>query len=177
MLNAVIRLSLRYRTLVIVLTLAVLVYGSYLATTTADRRVPRPRPAARGHPHRVPRPGAGGGRDAGHAADRDRPARGDRRAGRAQPVQPGLNVIYVEFDWTTEIRAARQTVQERLATLAGVLPEGIRPQMTPPASIMGQIVLAGMYRQQRAAGRRPGPGRQDRATGRTDRTTGGERSR
>ena len=62
----------------------------------------------------------------------------------------GLNVIYVEFDWNTEIRAARQTIQERLTTLAGVLPEGIQPQMTPPASIMGQIVIAGMYRQ-------PGP--------------------
>ena len=30
-------------------------------------------------------------------------------------------------------------------SLAGVLPEGIRPQMTPPSSIMGQIVIAGMY--------------------------------
>ncbi len=34
----------------------------------------------------------------------------------------GLNVLYVEFDWSTEIRAARQTVSERLATLEGVLP-------------------------------------------------------
>ncbi len=59
----------------------------------------------------------------------------------------GLNVIYIEFDWSTEIRAARQTVQERLTTLEGILPEGIRPQMTPPSSIMGQIVIAGIYRQ------------------------------
>jgi HME family heavy-metal exporter len=59
----------------------------------------------------------------------------------------GLNVVYIEFDWTTDIRAARQTVQERLSTLEGILPEGIRPQMTPPASIMGQIVVAGIYRQ------------------------------
>lgn len=57
----------------------------------------------------------------------------------------GLNVIYVEFSWETEIRVARQTIQERLATID--LPSGIRPQMTPPASIMGQIVIAGMYRQ------------------------------
>ena len=60
----------------------------------------------------------------------------------------GLNVIYIEFDWDTEIKSARQTVQERLTTLGGVLPEGILPQMTPPASIMGQIVVAGIYRQQ-----------------------------
>ncbi len=60
----------------------------------------------------------------------------------------GLNVIYIEFDWATEIRAARQTVQERLSSLEGLLPEGINPQMTPPSSIMGQIVIAGIYRQQ-----------------------------
>ena len=59
----------------------------------------------------------------------------------------GLNVIYIEFSWETEIRAARQTVQERLGSLGGVLPPGIQPQMTPPASIMGQIVIAGIYRQ------------------------------
>jgi HME family heavy-metal exporter len=59
----------------------------------------------------------------------------------------GLNVLYVEFDWSTEIRAARQTVSERLATLEGLLPDGIAPQMTPPSSIMGQVVVAGIYRQ------------------------------
>jgi len=64
----------------------------------------------------------------------------------------GLNVIYIEFDWNTDIRAARQTVQERLTTLGSVLPEGILPQMTPPASIMGQIVVAGLYRQQGPTG-------------------------
>lgn len=64
----------------------------------------------------------------------------------------GLNVIYIEFDWNTDIRAARQTVQERLTTLGSILPEGILPQMTPPASIMGQIVVAGLYRQQGPTG-------------------------
>jgi len=60
----------------------------------------------------------------------------------------GLNVVYVEFDWTTKIRAARQTVQERLSSLEGVLPVGITPQMTPPSSIMGQVVIAGIYRRE-----------------------------
>jgi HME family heavy-metal exporter len=59
----------------------------------------------------------------------------------------GLNVLYVDFDWSTEIRAARQTVSERLATLEGILPSDISPQMTPPSSIMGQIIVAGIYRQ------------------------------
>jgi CzcA family heavy metal efflux pump len=66
----------------------------------------------------------------------------------------GLNVVYIEFDWSTDIRAARQTVSERLTTLEGILPEGILPQMTPPSSIMGQIVVAGIYRQTGPSGGR-----------------------
>ncbi|MEZ5948556.1 MAG: efflux RND transporter permease subunit [Planctomycetaceae bacterium] len=46
-----------------------------------------------------------------------------------------------------KFESPRQIVQERLTTLEGILPTGIRPQMTPPASIMGQIVIAGIYRQ------------------------------
>ncbi len=56
-------------------------------------------------------------------------------------------MIYIEFDWSTPIRLARQIVQERLSSLQEVLPAEIRPQMTPPSSIMGQIVIAGIYRQ------------------------------
>ncbi len=150
MLNAVIRFALRYRMLVVVMSLALLVYGSYLATTLPIDVFPdldRPRviiitecpglateevETMITQPIEVALLGASG-----------------VQAVRSQTTA-GLNVIYIEFDWTTEIRAARQTVQERLGTLAGVLPEGIRPQMTPPASIMGQIVIAGIYRQ-------PGP--------------------
>jgi HME family heavy-metal exporter len=62
----------------------------------------------------------------------------------------GLSVVYVEFDWGTDIRIARQVVQERLSTLSGTLPEDVTPQMAPIGSIMGQIVVSGMYR-------RPGP--------------------
>ena len=62
---------------------------------------------------------------------------------RSQSSQ-GMNVIYVEFSWRTDIRYARQVVMERLATVP--MPEGIRPQMTPPASIMGQILHVGLHR-------------------------------
>lgn len=146
MFNAVIRFSLRYRMLVVLLALTLLVYGSYLATTLPIDVFPdldRPRvviitecPGLATEevemlvtqPIEIALLGAAG-----------------VQAVRSQTTA-GLNVIYVEFTWETEIRAARQTIQERLSTLAGVLPEGIRPQMTPPASIMGQIVIAGMYR-------------------------------
>ena len=79
----------------------------------------------------------------------------------------GLNVIYIEFDWDTEIRAARQTVQERLSRCLE-LPEGINPQMTPPSSIMGQIVIAGMYRQKGPTGGTTCSDGQNRFDGRTD---------
>ncbi|MFN0020608.1 MAG: efflux RND transporter permease subunit [Pirellulaceae bacterium] len=147
MLNAIIRLSLRYRMLVVALSLTVMVYGSYLATTLPIDVFPdldRPRvviitecpglatdevETLVTQPIEVALLGATG-----------------VQAVRSQTTA-GLNVIYIEFNWETEVRAARQTVQERLSTLAGVLPEGIRPQMTPTASIMGQIMIAGAYRQ------------------------------
>jgi HME family heavy-metal exporter len=55
-----------------------------------------------------------------------------------------MNVIYVEFNWKTDVRYARQVVMERIATVP--MPPGIRPLMTPPASIMGQIMQVGLYR-------------------------------
>ncbi|TWT97252.1 efflux RND transporter permease subunit [Neorhodopirellula pilleata] len=147
MLDAIIKFSLRYRMLVVVVSLFVLVYGSYLAAQMSIDVFPdldRPRVViiteAPGlateevetlvtQPIEIALMGANG-----------------VQAVRSQSTA-GLNVIYIEFDWSTEIRAARQTVQERLSTLEGILPDGIRPQMTPPSSIMGQIIVAGIYRQ------------------------------
>src|SRR6476659_5924558 len=131
MLNAVIRFSLHYRMLVVVISMALLVYGSYLATLMPIDVFPdldRPRvviitecpglateevETLITQPIEISLLGATG-----------------VEAVRSQTTA-GLNVIYVEFNWDTQVRAARQTVQERLSTLAGVLPEGIRPQMTP----------------------------------------------
>jgi CzcA family heavy metal efflux pump len=147
MLDAVIRFSLRSRLLVLVISLALLVYGGYLATLMPIDVFPdldRPRvviitecpglateevESLVTQPIEVALLGASG-----------------VEAVRSQSTA-GLTVIYVEFNWDIDIRAARQTVQERLTTAAGVLPPGIRPQMTPTASIMGQIVIAGMFRQ------------------------------
>lgn len=148
MLNAIIRFSLQYRLLIVMVSLAMLVYGSYLATQMPIDVFPdldRPRviilAECRGlateevetlvtHPIEIALLGASG-----------------VQAVRSQSTA-GLAVIYIEFDWDEEIKSARQTVQERLATLEGVLPPDITPKMTPPSSIMGQMVVAGIYRQQ-----------------------------
>ncbi len=54
----------------------------------------------------------------------------------------GIAVITVEFAWGTDINDDRQVVTERLAVASEQLPEGIRPQLAPISSIMGQIALA-----------------------------------
>ena len=147
MLDFVIRLALRFRSLVLISSLVVLVYGSYLTTTMSIDVFPdldRPRVViiteAPGlateevetlvtQPIEIALMGANG-----------------VQAVRSQTTA-GLNVLYIEFGWSTDIRAARQTVSERLITLEGILPAGVTPHMTPPSSIMGQIVVAGIYRQ------------------------------
>ena len=144
MLNSVIRLSLRYRTLVLAVSLVVLVYGGYLTTMIPIDVFPdldRPRVVILTEcpglspeevetlvtqPIETAILGASG-----------------VEAVRSQSSQ-GMNVIYVEFSWQTDIRYARQVVMERLATVP--MPDGIRPQMTPPASIMGQILHVGLHR-------------------------------
>ncbi|WP_411826727.1 efflux RND transporter permease subunit [Luteolibacter sp. AS25] len=55
-----------------------------------------------------------------------------------------LSLIYVEFDWNTDIYRARTLVQERLQSARGELPDGVEPFITPVASLMGEILLVGV---------------------------------
>lgn len=57
----------------------------------------------------------------------------------------GFSVVYVEFDWGTDIYKARQNVNERLVQASGLLPEGVsRPVIAPPASILGEMMIIAM---------------------------------
>jgi CzcA family heavy metal efflux pump len=147
MLNSVIKTALRHRPLVVVLALVVLVYGAYAAATLPIDVFPdldRPRVTVVTEcPGLAPEEvetlvtfplesallGASGVEDV-----------------RTQSG-PELSSVRVEFGWGTDVRAARQVVQERLATAAGDLPPNVRPQMAPTSSLMGVFLVSGLRRQ------------------------------
>jgi CzcA family heavy metal efflux pump len=142
MLNSIIRLSLQNRSLVIALSLLLLGLGGYAASNMPvdvfpDLTAPTVTIITEAHgmaPVEVetlvsfPIEASMNG------------AANVRRVRSATAV--GISVVWVEFEWGTDIYAARQVVSEKLGLITGSLPPEVeRPILAPISSIMGEILF------------------------------------
>ena len=148
MLNAIIQFALKNRAIIVCVAIAILVLGSMVASSLPIDVLPdltRPRVTIITEcpgmaPEEVERAVTIPLESAVNGASGVTKVRSDSDI--------GLSVIYVEFGWESEIYQSRQIVSERIAAVSDEIRKNnpqIETRLGPVASLLGQIMLIGMW--------------------------------
>ena len=142
MLNKIIDFALHNRLLVIVASVLLIVFGSYVASQMEvdvfpDLTAPTVVVLTEAHgmaPEEVEKLVTFPLETAVNGATNVRRVRSSSSA--------GISIVWIEFEWNTDIFKARQIVNEKIVAISERLPVGVgTPTMAPQASIMGEIML------------------------------------
>jgi CzcA family heavy metal efflux pump len=142
MLNKIIHFALNNRLLIVVASLVLIVFGSFIATNMEvdvfpDLTAPTVVVITEAHgmaPEEVEKLVTFPIETSVNGATNVRRVRSSSSA--------GISIVWVEFEWDTDIFKARQIVNEKISIISENLPKGLgNPTLAPQSSIMGEIML------------------------------------